>query len=65
MRFARLRELYIVLTPLFEVSQVEEQARVPIERDEFPGAVVEDVQARRRQCVHFLEGPNRIYETCQ
>ena len=35
-------------TPGFEVSQVQEYARIPVERDSTPSKVAENVHAGRR-----------------
>ena len=49
-----------MLTPLFEVPQVEEQTRVSVKGNEVSRAIVKDMQAGGGQSVHLLQRANGV-----
>ena len=50
------------LTPCLEIAQVDENASVPVERDESSGHVIKDVQRGHRKVVYLGERRHNVYE---
>ena len=50
------------LTPCLEIAQVDENASVPVERDESSCHVIKDVQRGQRKVVYLSERRHDVYE---